>query len=102
MSELMDKILAAKLKMRRELADLPFDQKLDLMEKIRERNEMLAKNPLHYRAQETKVPAVVSEKVSKRKTPRKRFSRRSAEAAEKTNRIKQTQEAFKASVSSLA
>jgi len=45
MTELMKRILAAKLKMGRELADLPFDQKLDLMEKIRERNQMLAENP---------------------------------------------------------
>lgn len=83
MSDVIDKILAAKLKMRRELADLPFDQKLDLMEKIRERNEMLAENPLHYRARENKAVAAVSGNVAKRKTPAKRFARRGAGAAEK-------------------
>ena len=46
MSELMDKILADKVKTRKELADLPFDEKLTLMEKIRERSSLLAENPL--------------------------------------------------------
>jgi hypothetical protein len=46
MSELMDKILAGKLKTRRELAALPFDQKLEIMEKMRARSALLAENPL--------------------------------------------------------
>ena len=50
----MDKILASKLQFRRELADLPFDKKLDLIEKMRARNAMLAENPLR---QQTHVPA---------------------------------------------
>jgi hypothetical protein len=54
MSELMKKILAAKLQLRRELADLPFDKKLDLMGKMRARNAMLAENPLRQKAH---VPA---------------------------------------------
>ena len=58
MSELMDKILAAKARTRKELASLPFDQKLDLMEKMRERNAMLAKNPLRRQPQAAK-PAVI-------------------------------------------
>ena len=70
MSELMDKILAAKLKMRRELADLPFDQKLDLMEKIRERNRMLAENPLHYRTQATKPVGKSSGKAAAKRRAR--------------------------------
>jgi hypothetical protein len=49
MSELMDKIMAGKLKTRRALAALPFDQKLDIMEKIRERSAALAENPLRKR-----------------------------------------------------
>ena len=53
MSELMDKILASKLQLRRELADLPFDKKLDLIEKMRARSAMLAENPLR---QQTHVP----------------------------------------------
>ena len=54
MSDLMDFILADKIKTRRELADLPFDEKLTIMEKIRERSALLAenslrkKNPLNY------------------------------------------------------
>jgi len=53
----MDKILAGKLKTRKELAALPFDKKLDLMEKIRERNALLAENPL--RKQKPPTTAVV-------------------------------------------
>jgi hypothetical protein len=79
MSEMMDKILAAKLKMRRELADLPFDQKLDLMEKMRERQQMLAENPLHYRAQAAKETES-GKTAEKRKPAAKRFSRKGAEA----------------------
>jgi len=42
----MNRILADKVRTRKELADLPFDEKLAIMEKIRERNAMLAENVL--------------------------------------------------------
>ena len=46
MSELMDKILADKLATRKQLARLPFDEKLAIMEKIRSRSVLLAENSL--------------------------------------------------------
>jgi hypothetical protein len=49
MSALMEKILAGKRKTRKRLAALPFEQKLTLMEKMRDRSLLLAKNPLRTR-----------------------------------------------------
>ncbi|HEY5041869.1 MAG TPA: hypothetical protein VIK53_07685 [Verrucomicrobiae bacterium] len=46
MSALMEKILAGKRKARKRLAALPFERKLTLMEKMRDRSLLLAKNPL--------------------------------------------------------
>ena len=46
MSVAMEKILASKLKARKRLAALPFDRKLTLMEKMRDRSLLLAKNSL--------------------------------------------------------
>lgn len=46
MSELMNKILADKIKTRKQLAALPFEEKLAIMEKIRQRSTMLAESPL--------------------------------------------------------
>ena len=46
MSDLMNRIVADKLKTRKELADLPFDEKLAIMEKIRQRSALLAENSL--------------------------------------------------------
>ena len=67
MSDLMDKILADKAKTRKELADLPFDQKLAIMEKIRERSALLAENPL--RKQKPPTTAVVSGSMPAPKRP---------------------------------
>ncbi|HEX4120487.1 MAG TPA: hypothetical protein VH619_07720 [Verrucomicrobiae bacterium] len=61
MSDMMNKILADKLKTRKELADLPFDEKLTIMEKLRERNAMLAENPLRRQSSTT---------TQRRKTPK--------------------------------
>ena len=58
MSILMDKILADKVKTRKKLADLPFDEKLTIMERMRERNALLAENPLRNQ-QYTVTPSVV-------------------------------------------
>ena len=60
MSELLDKILAAKAQQRKELAKLPFDKKLDLMEKIRDRSRMLAESPLLNQAKTTNPMVTVS------------------------------------------
>ena len=49
MSALMEKILAGKRKARKRLAALPFERKLTLMEKMRDRSLLLAKNPLRMR-----------------------------------------------------
>jgi len=49
MSELFDKILAAKRQTRKELARLPFEKKLEIMEKMRERSALLAENALRKR-----------------------------------------------------
>jgi hypothetical protein len=46
MSDLMNRILADKLKTRKELAALPFDEKLTIIEKIRQRSALLAENSL--------------------------------------------------------
>lgn len=42
MSELMGKVLADKRKARKRLAALPFEQKLTLLEKMRDRNLLIA------------------------------------------------------------
>jgi len=42
MSELMEKVLADKRKARKRLATLPFEQKLILLEKMRDRNLLIA------------------------------------------------------------
>lgn len=52
MTEAFKRILAAKLAARRALADLPFDKKLEIMEKMRERNAILAENPLRQKSHE--------------------------------------------------
>jgi len=46
MSDLMNKILAAKAQLRRELAALPFEQKIALVEKMRDRSLLMASSPL--------------------------------------------------------
>ena len=61
MSDFMDRILADKAKTRRELADLPFDEKLVIMEKLRQRNALLAENPLRRQNPPTDQPPQVSE-----------------------------------------
>ena len=50
MSELMNQILAEKLKTRKRLAALPFAEKLTMMEKMRDRERLLAANPLRRRS----------------------------------------------------
>lgn len=42
MSKLMEKVLAGKLKTRKRLASLPFEQKLALLEKMRDRSRLIA------------------------------------------------------------
>ncbi len=44
MSPLMQQILANKNKARRQMANLPFPEKIAIVEKLRERNRTLAKN----------------------------------------------------------
>lgn len=44
MSPLMQQILANKEKARRQMANLPFPEKIAIVEKLRERNRTLAKN----------------------------------------------------------
>lgn len=56
----MDKILADKAKTRKELADLPFDEKLTIMEKIRERSALLAENPLRKQSSPTTAVVIVA------------------------------------------
>ncbi len=46
MSGWMRKILESKHKMRKELASLPFSEKLKLLEKLRDRSLAIAANPL--------------------------------------------------------
>ena len=50
MSELMNNILAEKLKTRKRLAALSFEEKLTMMEKMRDRERLLATNPLRKHA----------------------------------------------------
>ena len=54
MSELMDKILAGKTKVRKRLADLPFEEKVVILEKLRDRSLLLAQNPLRTRRPKSK------------------------------------------------
>jgi hypothetical protein len=68
MSDLMKRILADKARTRKELADLPFDQKLTIMEKMRERSAMLAENPLRKATPPTKTVAVVAGSVATKST----------------------------------
>jgi hypothetical protein len=44
MSELMDKILAAKARERKRLAALPFREKVAILEKLRDRSLLISKN----------------------------------------------------------
>lgn len=46
MTELMQKLLAAKLQTRKKLAKLPFEEKLVLLEKMRDRSLFLAAHRL--------------------------------------------------------
>ena len=46
MSQWMRQVLESKRKLRRELAALPFSEKLKLLEKLRDRSLALAANPL--------------------------------------------------------
>jgi hypothetical protein len=55
MSELMDRLLREKLLARRRLAALPFEEKIELMQKIRERNRSIAEHPLRVIYQEPTV-----------------------------------------------
>jgi hypothetical protein len=56
MSELMDKILAGKRASRKQLAALPFAQKLALVEKMRDRSLLIAASSL--RRRQTRQPAI--------------------------------------------
>ncbi|MGD0814124.1 MAG: hypothetical protein ABSA83_11005 [Verrucomicrobiota bacterium] len=58
MNELMDKILAAKKRSRQQLAALPFTEKVRLVEMMRDRSLLIAKNPLRTQNLRT-VPVVV-------------------------------------------
>jgi hypothetical protein len=44
MSELMDKILAAKARERKRLAALPFSEKVAILEKLRDRSLLISKS----------------------------------------------------------
>jgi hypothetical protein len=46
MSELMDKILAAKARERKRLAALPFSKKVAILEKLRERSLLISESTL--------------------------------------------------------
>jgi hypothetical protein len=61
MSDLMKRILADKLKTRKELAGLPFDEKLAIMEKIRQRSALLAENSLRQQNPPALAPNVQTE-----------------------------------------
>jgi hypothetical protein len=60
MSELMKNILADKLKTRKRLAALPVEQKIALMEKMRDRSRLLAVSALRKRYADTTPLIVVS------------------------------------------
>lgn len=60
MSELMKKILADKLKTRKSLARLPIEKKLAIMERMRDRNLLLATNSLRNPPSMTTPLVVVS------------------------------------------
>jgi hypothetical protein len=62
MSELMDKMLAGKRKAREALAALPFEEKLVLIEKMRDRSLLLAANPLRRAVPQKPVAASASRK----------------------------------------
>lgn len=49
MSEWMDRIVAGKAKSRKRLAALPFSEKIVILEKLRDRSLLLARNPLRAR-----------------------------------------------------
>jgi hypothetical protein len=49
MNDLMQRILADKLKTRKSLAALPFEQKLTILEKMRDRSSLIAGNVLRTR-----------------------------------------------------
>jgi hypothetical protein len=71
MSELLNRILEGKIKTRRELADLPFSEKLKLMEQIRERSALLAEYRLRAQSPMTKSTVVASEGVEAAPVPDK-------------------------------
>lgn len=58
MGDLMNKILADKLRARNRLAALPFDQKLTLMERMRDRSLLISANSLRTQWSPT-VPVVL-------------------------------------------
>ena len=60
MSELMDKILAAKKRSRQQLAALPFTEKIRLVEMMRDRSLLIAQNPLRIQSLRTTPVVVVS------------------------------------------
>jgi hypothetical protein len=51
MSDYMRKVLESKRQARKRLAELPFAQKLILLEKLRDRSLLIAANPLRRRHQ---------------------------------------------------
>ena len=55
MSPLMQQILANKEKARRQMANLPFPEKIAIVEKLRERNRTLAKN--RFRSRQNPSPS---------------------------------------------
>src|SRR5580704_8205045 len=46
MNNVMESILSSKRQMRRELAKLPYEEKVEMVEKLRSRSQELASNPL--------------------------------------------------------
>lgn len=58
MSPLMKKMLEGKEARRKELAALSFEEKLALVEKMRDRSLLLASNPLRRKAGQKSTPAM--------------------------------------------
>jgi hypothetical protein len=54
MSELMDRILAAKALEKKRLASLPFSEKVAILERLRERSLLIAKNKLRQKTPASK------------------------------------------------
>ena len=57
MSLLIEKILSDKRETRRQLAGLPFAQKLELLEKLRDRSKLIAASSLRQRHPSPRTPS---------------------------------------------